>query len=104
MEGWELLERHLARLSREVSEYFYAAETPEEFWYRKGYMDGHNRTLNYGEVLIGLSEASDGEVLREEVAKLMAPYQQLGLTQEPAEPGDEELARISRVLKHAGRR
>ena len=100
-EGWGLLERHLSRLSQEVSDYYYQAETAEEFHYRKGYLDGHNRTLNYIEVLIGMAEATDEEYIQGEVGKLLEPFRRVTLSRGEEDPEVQE--RISRVLERAGR-
>jgi hypothetical protein len=85
-----------------VSAYLHEAETPEDFRYRKGYIDGHLRTVNLTENLISLSEVGDAEWAQQELEKLMKAAR--GLTLVPEKKGQQEQEqeeRLSRVLRAA---
>lgn len=100
MAGWGILRKFQERLSQEVAEYYFAAETADEFHYRKGYMDGHLRTLGYSEVLIAVAETSDEEFAQAELSKLLAPFRAVTLPRIEDQEGEVK-DRISRVLERA---
>lgn len=98
-EGFRLLRRLQDRLSQEASDYLHDAETPEDFRYRKGFWDGHLKTMNYTDVLISMAESSDTDYLEQEVGKLMEPFRQMGLPEGKEEEEQEQNARLSRVMR-----
>ena len=96
--GWGQLRKHLARLSQEVSDYLYEAENPEDFYYRKGYWDGHARTINYVDVLISMAETTDEEWTQARLGAMLEPFRGISL---PKEVTEEQEERLSRVLEKA---
>lgn len=97
-EGFKLLQQHLDLLSEEVSEYLLEAEEPADFKYRKGFLDGHNRTKNLIYTLISLGEEGEAVWMAKELEKGLAPFRMVGLPRGQAEP-EEVVDRISRVLR-----
>lgn len=99
-EEFKLLLEHLDRLSEEVSEYLLEAESPDQFQYRKGFLDGHNRTKNLINTLISLGEEGEAVWMAKELEKGLEPFRMVGLPK-GREDSQEEAAinRISRVLR-----
>lgn len=97
--GWEVLSRQLDQLSLEVSEYLRNAESPEDFRYRKGFLDGHNRTRNLINVLLSLGEESEAEWMSKELERALEPFRAVTLRKGQDQQEQEEvLARVSRVM------
>jgi hypothetical protein len=83
----------------EVSEYLRNAESPEDFRYRKGFLDGHNRTRNLINVLLSLGEESEAEWMSKELERALEPFRAVTLRKGQDQQEQEEvLARVSRVM------
>lgn len=91
----------MGQLSQEVSDYLHEAETPEDFRYRKGFWDGHIKTITFLEVLISMAEVTDEEFIQAELGKMMEPFRSMALPKGESREQDE---RLSRVLQRASRK
>lgn len=87
-------------MSQEASQYLHDAETAEDFRYRKGFWDGHQRTVQFVEVLISMAEEKDSDVLERELGRLIDPFRQVRLSKQGDEEEETE-ERSSRVLERA---
>jgi hypothetical protein len=59
--GWQLYSMRLAEVTEQSHQWLLDAETPEEWRYRNGYLQGHLKTRQLLEVLISQSEIGDEE-------------------------------------------
>ena len=95
--GWAVFQQHLQHQTEEVSDFLLASERHEDFLYRKGFLDGHQRTRDLLSTLITTGEVGDEEWLRnqmEAAGKLLGLRLTQGLAPDLERLGQERANRV----------
>lgn len=99
---WETLSHYLDKLTEDGRDWLDAAENADEWRYRKGFFDGHLKTVKLLTTLISQGEVGDEQWVQAQVAEMLAPIRGLLLQQEQ---GEVELpARARELIRRMGRR